>query len=65
MIQKESLIKYQEKLREMVPEVIEDLEDDRTFYDIADNLVDGLMEVINEEFAKRSPGALPYSYEVY
>lgn len=65
MINKESLKAYQEQLWETVPEVIEDLEDDHSFYDIADNLVDGLMEVVNAVFAIKFPGALPYSYDVY
>lgn len=65
MLQKDVLIKFQEQLREMVPEVIEDLEDDRSFYSIAENLVDSLMGVINYEFIKRWPNLPLLSYEIY
>lgn len=65
MLQKEILIKFQEQLREMVPEVIEDLSDDRDLMTIAENMVDGLMEVINDEYYKRNPGAPMLLWEIY
>lgn len=71
MLQKESVIKYQEKLREMLPELIEDLEkeNDQDLFDmldIADIMVGGLLEVINEEFQKHNPQeAYRLSYEIW
>lgn len=65
MLQKEVLIKFQEQLREMVPAVIEDLSDDRDLMTIADNMVDALMEVINDEYHKQIPNSPTLYYEVY
>lgn len=65
MLQKEVLIKFQEQLREMVPEVIEDLEDDRIMGEIVDNLFDALAEVVNDYLHERDPGSPTLYYELW
>lgn len=65
MSQKESIIKFKEQLRETVPEVIEDLSDDRDLMTIADNMVDALMEVINDEYHKQLHNCPTLCYEIW
>jgi len=64
ILDEEIMIKFKEKLREMVPEVIEDLADDRDFMSIADNMVYILVGVINDEYHKQRPGAPTLYYEL-
>lgn len=65
ILEKDAMIKFKEKLREMVPEVIEDLSDDRDLMTIADNMVDALMEVINDEYLKQFPNGPTLCYEIW
>ena len=65
ILDEEIMIKFKEKLREMVPEVIDYLADDRDLMSIADNMVYILVGVINDEYHKQLPGSHTLCYELY
>lgn len=65
ILEKEAMIKFKEKLREIIPEVIEELEDDCLFITLADNMTYVFIEVLNEERVNRSPETPLIGYEIW
>ena len=65
ILEKDAMIKFKEKLRELIPEVIEDLQDDCLFITLADNMTYVFVQVLNEERLNRSPETPLIGYEIW
>lgn len=65
ILEKDAMIKFKEKLREIIPEVIEELKDDCIFITLADNMTYVFVQVLNEERLNRSPETPLIGYEIW